>query len=373
MANVINIDGSKPTQVNNPFKKFKKQESDKTEDTTMVPITGSPFKKPVKKEDITTTITVPVIDSTERQNNASPFDQIRHEDEKGEYWFARELQGILGYVEWRKFEDAIKRAVVSIDNIGKGSENHIVNAAKMVSIGSGAQREVQDYRLTRYGSYMIAMNGDPRKPEIAAAQTYFAIRTRQAELQTSPQQQVQVPKTPAMAILEMAKAMVAMEEKQNEQNEQNLMVQNQISGLISTDQKLQEQIDANNAAIQELRQQRIGQSNNTASVLTEEARYNPITADGDITIREFSDILVKDYGFNDMGIVRLNRYLVDNDMLQQLKKGYKAKKRYLDLGWFVNEVQDIQIASGDIIERFVVYVTPKGRQALFTRIESRYH
>lgn len=116
----------------------------------------------------------------------SPFDQIRHEDQNGEYWLARELQTLLGYVEWRKFEDTIERAKTAIANIDGNSDDHIVGTAKMVSIGSGAQRTVKDYRLTRYGAYITAMNGDPRKTEIAAAQTYFAVKTRQAELQTKP-------------------------------------------------------------------------------------------------------------------------------------------------------------------------------------------
>lgn len=110
------------------------------------------------------------------------FESLLHLDEKGEHWFARELQTPLGYKEWRKFEDSIERARAAIRNSGFDPSDHIGGADKMVQIGSGAQRFIADYRLTRYGAYLVAMNGDPRKPEIAAAQSYFAVRTREAEM-----------------------------------------------------------------------------------------------------------------------------------------------------------------------------------------------
>ena len=114
--------------------------------------------------------------------NPSPFDAIRDEDEYGEYWSARSLQPTLGYDQWRRFEDSIERARASITNAGMDPDDHVASTGKMVQIGSGATRYVQDYRLTRYGAYVVAMNGDPRKSEIAAAQTYFAVKTREAEV-----------------------------------------------------------------------------------------------------------------------------------------------------------------------------------------------
>lgn len=110
------------------------------------------------------------------------FEALRHDDEAGEYWSARELCPALGYDRWENFAQAIVRAELSINASGYQSPDHVRGAAKMIQIGNGAERPHVDYRLTRFGAYMVAMNGDPRKPEIAAAQTYFAVKTRQAEL-----------------------------------------------------------------------------------------------------------------------------------------------------------------------------------------------
>lgn len=113
----------------------------------------------------------------------SPFDAIRQVDACGcEYWSARDLQELLGYVKWQKFEDAIERAVISCKNIGQNPEGHFTGAGKLQNRGNrGGTQEVKDYHLTRYACYLTAMNGDPRKPEIASAQAYFVARTQQAE------------------------------------------------------------------------------------------------------------------------------------------------------------------------------------------------
>ena len=98
-----------------------------------------------------------------------------------EYWSARELAPLLGYDRWERFEDTIERAKAACLNMNQEVEDHLRKGSKMVPIGSNAQREVVDYFLSRFGAYLAAMNGDPRKPEIAAAQAYFAVQTRRAE------------------------------------------------------------------------------------------------------------------------------------------------------------------------------------------------
>lgn len=113
---------------------------------------------------------------------ATPFDGIKRTDERGDFWSARELQPHLGYDQWRRFEDSIERARAAIQNSGLSADDHVADAGNMITVGKGATRLVSDYRLTRYGAYIVAMNGDPRKPEVAAAQTYFAVRTHEAEL-----------------------------------------------------------------------------------------------------------------------------------------------------------------------------------------------
>ena len=112
------------------------------------------------------------------------LDEITRFDEENqiEYWFARELMGTLGYGRWENFEKSIKRAMESCESQGIAIEDHFREVPKMVQIGSSAKRKIKDYMLTRYACYLIAMNGDPQKEEIAFAQSYFAVQTRKQEL-----------------------------------------------------------------------------------------------------------------------------------------------------------------------------------------------
>ena len=106
----------------------------------------------------------------------------RINDHGAEYWSARDLQAVLGYSQWRRFEDAIKRGMTSSDQSGNPAGHHFAGAGKMIELGKGGVRKVEDFHLSRFACYLIAQNGDPRKTEIAQAQKYFALQTRRQEM-----------------------------------------------------------------------------------------------------------------------------------------------------------------------------------------------
>ena len=110
------------------------------------------------------------------------FEQVCYDYKGIECWSARELQGILGYTEWRNFLKVIDKAKDACTNAGEKLSNHFVDVNKMVEVGSGAERKLEDIALTRYACYLIAQNGDASKQAIAFAQTYFAVQTRKQEI-----------------------------------------------------------------------------------------------------------------------------------------------------------------------------------------------
>lgn len=111
------------------------------------------------------------------------FESLKKHTQHGtEYWSARELQSCFGYSEWRKFENSIKKAINSCKQSGNYPQHHFVGADKPITGGKGSVQVVNDYQLSRFACYLVAQNGDPRKPEIAEAQKYFAIQTRRQEV-----------------------------------------------------------------------------------------------------------------------------------------------------------------------------------------------
>ena len=111
------------------------------------------------------------------------FEDIKHTTDEGvEFWCARELAPVLEYAQWRNFSKVIDKAMLACKNSGFALSDHFADASKMVDLGSGSQREIPDYQLSRYACYLIVQNGDPRKEVIALGQTYFAIQTRRQEV-----------------------------------------------------------------------------------------------------------------------------------------------------------------------------------------------
>ena len=118
-----------------------------------------------------------------KEYNEKMFEDIKHIDKFGnEYWYARELQNILGYHQWRSINDLIERAKVACQESKYNINDHFAVQRKMIKLAKGATRNVVDYKLSRYACYLIVMNGNPKKEIIALGQTYFAIQTRKQEL-----------------------------------------------------------------------------------------------------------------------------------------------------------------------------------------------
>ena len=124
------------------------------------------------------------MDTNQVQQLTATFEGHAQQTESGvEYWLARDLQQLLGYAEWRNFsQTAISKAKTACEISGHAVSDHFVGVNKLIQMAKGAEREIDEVMLTRYACYLIAQNGDPRKPEIAFAQTYFAVQTRRAEL-----------------------------------------------------------------------------------------------------------------------------------------------------------------------------------------------
>jgi DNA-damage-inducible protein D len=130
--------------------------------------------------------------SVRRQPEDRGFEALKSVNQHGaEYWSARDLQPLLGYSQWRSFEKAVAKAITSCQQSGNDPDHHFARARKMIALGKGGRRDVDDYLLSRFACYLIAQNGDPRKPQIALAQKYFAIQTRRQEMSDAYQRDLE--------------------------------------------------------------------------------------------------------------------------------------------------------------------------------------
>ena len=268
--------------------------------------------------------------STTKNSSTSPFDKIKHNDSDGEYWMAKELQTLLGYQGWDKFKKVIEKGKQTCINVGEDANYHMRHLAHMVSIGSGAQREIQDYRLTRYACYIISMNGDSSKPEIAAAQTYFAVKTRQAELSVS--QQVEMPQSITQFDI-LRQIVLTFEEQQKQITEVKAVLTDQGERLQAVESSL------------------FRKNISSSSVINR-----------NISIGEMADIL-KDMGYN-IGRNGLFSWLRENDfIIRYQKKGYKAKVEWENKGYFINQKKKTETDNGNF-ETYTLEITPEGQEWL---------
>ena len=144
--------------------------------------------------------------------NGSPFDHVKQVDDRGdEFWSARDLMPLLGYNTWQKFSQSIDRAKASAEALGMNLTSLFTGSGKKT-----AGRTAEDVLLTRYAAYLVAMNGDPRKPEVAAAQSYFAVKTREAEIIQQQQNALTIPQNYGEALRALADTYEAKEQAERE-------------------------------------------------------------------------------------------------------------------------------------------------------------
>lgn len=251
---------------------------------------------------------------------ASPFDQIRRENECGEYWSARELMPILGYISWDRVPDVIERAKLAVNNAGFQAPDHVRASSVMIEVGKGARRAHLDYHLTRFGAYMVAMNGDVRKEAVAKAQTYFAVRTREAEV---------APKPTALQI-EPTK------------------------------------IEALRGWADELEKRQLAEAKVAVLEPAAEA-WESLSADGsDFSIREAAQVLSRDSRIS-IGQNQLFGYLRQIGWIDRTNAPYQSQ---VDIGRLVRRVTDYTDDFGQRFVRVQPRVTAKGVEALLKRLST---
>lgn len=158
----------------------------------------------------------------EARNPVSPFDAIMGEDGR---WSARDLQGLMGYSSWQKFQVPLKRATTTARNQGRVVEDEFSQVTQLTRSVNQGQQEKTDYRLSRFAAYLLAMNGDPNKPEVAAAQAYFATKTREAELAE------QTTKSPLELLRDQVDLAIAHEKRINALERRQHEVETQVASI----------------------------------------------------------------------------------------------------------------------------------------------
>lgn len=250
---------------------------------------------------------------------SSPFDTIRQVREDGiEYWSARDLMPLLGYNKWQAFDTAIERAITSAKAQNASVEGNFTGAGKVSGERGPAQK---DYLLSRFACYLVAMNGDPRKEEVANAQAYFAIKTREAE--ASPSKQLTGPELMAYALIEAQKT---------------------IEAATARAEAAEAQIEADK----------------TATTLGK-----AITAgDGDLLVRDVARILAS-HGVN-IGEKRLYQWLRDNQRVTKGtgRCGNQPTQRRIEQGLVRPQVRPINLPGGRLIESVTTLITGKGQEDL---------
>lgn len=256
--------------------------------------------------------------------DTSPFDQIRQVRADGpEFWSARDLMPLLGYFEWRKFSGAIERASDAASNQGVSIDMNFVPSAKVSGTRGPSQ---MDYQLSRFACYLVAMNGDPRKPEVAAAQAYFAVKTREAE--TTPLQQLSGPELMARALIEAQRTLQDAEQRAL-------------------------------AATQEIRQ------------LTPKAGAwdSFLTSTGDYSVNEAAKILTRDRLVH-TGEKRLRALLEEWGWIYRHSGVPRAMQAQVDLGRLTEKARfHYHPTTGEkVADAPQVRITPKGLDAIYQRM-----
>lgn len=248
-------------------------------------------------------------------DGGSPFDRIRQVRPNGsEFWSARDLQPLLGYEKWERFDEAIQRAMVACQNSGQAPADHFPGSGKERIVGQKGPR-LDDYHLTRYACYLVAMNGDPRKAEIAAAQTYFAVQTHRQE-----QMDAQIPKTLPEALRAYA---AALEEKTL--LEAKVAEQKPLVAFAET----------------------------------------CLTSSDSILIRELAKVATK-HGLV-TGEKRLYQTLREWGLV--LKDSTESTQRAMDAGWFEVLQRPVPTPYGEILRR-TTKVTPRGQVYIIERLKA---